>query len=401
MSMIQYVAFLQNNFNRRSNQPIDREKLVIAFTKLKFRNVKILNSNQDVGFEINGTIDNEILESKLESVLYKTFRKKIRVSVRKTKGMNSFINSDPFGKIDEDSRILKHLTILKTKYSELENIDFQVKNDGVVIVGIEAGIVCSIIHPPIQDNLKKLISTIEKIFGDNYFPRKWVAILETIEEANKKTGIELTNLPQEQKNTVKAPISQPPAKSNVQSEVNTLLEEIFSERRTSVIDLDSDEITSEKSDGNEDESSIIEEQSVGAISSTIHICLIVNEVERLIKFIVNAFDGVVVSKHDLTDGTIVLATLKVNNSTLVLGKSEKGFREGTIFMDVDNCDEVFKKAIVNGARPIMEPVNIYHFGKRQGIAEDPTGNHWYISTNLENLSKNEITKRIRKLFEPN
>ncbi len=51
-----------------------------------------------------------------------------------------------------------------------------------------------------------------------------------------------------------------------------------------------------------------------------------------------------------------------------------------MFIYVDDCDSVYKKALINEALPVMEPAD-QSYGRSAGI-KDPFGNTWWITTGI-------------------
>jgi PhnB protein len=54
---------------------------------------------------------------------------------------------------------------------------------------------------------------------------------------------------------------------------------------------------------------------------------------------------------------------------------------------------MFHRAIAAGAKPLM-PMTDMFFGAREGRLIDPFGNTWTISTRKENVSPEEMQRRI-------
>lgn len=59
---------------------------------------------------------------------------------------------------------------------------------------------------------------------------------------------------------------------------------------------------------------------------------------------------------------------------------------------VPNCDEAFKKAVDMGAKVIMEPSQQF-YGDRSAGVEDSQGIQWWIATQTEVLSSEEMQAR--------
>ena len=65
---------------------------------------------------------------------------------------------------------------------------------------------------------------------------------------------------------------------------------------------------------------------------------------------------------------------------------------------VENVDEVFDRAVKAGAT-VKEPVADKFWGDRAGSVTDPFGHKWTILTHQEDVSIDEMKKRMEKMFE--
>ena len=55
-----------------------------------------------------------------------------------------------------------------------------------------------------------------------------------------------------------------------------------------------------------------------------------------------------------------------------------------MYMYVEDCDAVFKRALDAGATQIMAMAD-HEYGDRNGGVKDPVGNSWYIGKRIKNL----------------
>ena len=54
---------------------------------------------------------------------------------------------------------------------------------------------------------------------------------------------------------------------------------------------------------------------------------------------------------------------------------------------------MYKRALEAGATSVMQPTDMF-FGERMADVKDQFGNRWYIGTHIEDLSQEEISKRM-------
>jgi uncharacterized glyoxalase superfamily protein PhnB len=93
------------------------------------------------------------------------------------------------------------------------------------------------------------------------------------------------------------------------------------------------------------------------------------------------------------------AMLKLGNSHIMLadampGQWEKGpkdFATASLFMYVEDCDSVFKRATNAGCKVIM-PIMDMFWGDRMGKLKDPYGHGWVIATYKYVFTPEEMQK---------
>ena len=88
------------------------------------------------------------------------------------------------------------------------------------------------------------------------------------------------------------------------------------------------------------------------------------------------------------------------NSIIELSEVRGDFRPmpSAIHLYVEDTDAVYRKAVEVGAMSVMEPSNQF-YGDREAFVIDPSGNHWYIATRMENVSEEEMNKRVKEFME--
>ena len=123
--------------------------------------------------------------------------------------------------------------------------------------------------------------------------------------------------------------------------------------------------------------------------------LIVNDLSELIHFIVPAFNANVTSQINDPDGKPMQIEVQVGDSMIMAAQA----RDGTpaipcmLYVYVEDCDQVFNDAIAAGGEAVMEPDNMF-YGDRHGGLKDPCGNQWWIATHVEDVSSEEIQRRM-------
>ena len=125
----------------------------------------------------------------------------------------------------------------------------------------------------------------------------------------------------------------------------------------------------------------------------------VQDVPNLIGFLKHAFGAVVVHSSRLADGTIINARLRIGDSVIEISEVRGNFQPMpcAIHLYVEDADAVYKHAVEVGAMSVMEPSTQF-YGDREAFVIDPCGNHWYIATRVEEVSEEEMQKRMNEVM---
>jgi PhnB protein len=131
--------------------------------------------------------------------------------------------------------------------------------------------------------------------------------------------------------------------------------------------------------------------------------LFVRAAASAIDFYKNVFGAVEVVRMAGPDGRIMHAELKIGDSIVMLADESPrngmmspqtvgGFSLG-LHLYVENVDAVIQKAVENGARA-LHPVKDQFYGDRSGSLLDPFGHMWSVATHIEDVSPEEMKKRM-------
>jgi PhnB protein len=64
----------------------------------------------------------------------------------------------------------------------------------------------------------------------------------------------------------------------------------------------------------------------------------------------------------------------------------------SLFVYVEDVDEIFRRAVDAGAQAVSEPE--YHFyGDRVATIDDPFGHRWSLATHVEDVPPDELERR--------
>jgi PhnB protein len=109
--------------------------------------------------------------------------------------------------------------------------------------------------------------------------------------------------------------------------------------------------------------------------------LILPGAAKFLDFTKKVFDAeeTALYKRDKEEG-IMHAEVMIGNSTIMFADSTEQWKPQTacLYVYVKNADEVYAKAIAEGAITVMEPAD-KDYGRTCGV-NDPLGNTWWITS---------------------
>jgi len=124
--------------------------------------------------------------------------------------------------------------------------------------------------------------------------------------------------------------------------------------------------------------------------------LTVDDASILIDFLKSAFNAQV--KYEMKDekGNIRHAEVSVGDSILMIGQARDEWkpRPMTLYLYVPDVDALYKSALAAGATSLQEVTNQF-YGDRSGGVQDPQGNYWWIATHVEDVSPEEMDRRMK------
>ncbi len=109
--------------------------------------------------------------------------------------------------------------------------------------------------------------------------------------------------------------------------------------------------------------------------------LTVTNAEGLIKFIVNVFEGKIISEENRPKGDISNAIISIDESRIYISDSTSKWGDSpcALHIHVKNVDQVYNKAMKAGSQSLDEPAD-QGYGERSGGIKDEWGNIWWIAT---------------------
>lgn len=124
---------------------------------------------------------------------------------------------------------------------------------------------------------------------------------------------------------------------------------------------------------------------------------IVDDARETIEFVQNVFDAEIEEIYE-NEGHIMHSEARIGDSRIMMASSSEDIADFPFMLNVyvDDVDATFAKAVELGATPLREPEDQF-YGDRTGGVRDTQGNQWWISTHIEDVSEEEIRRRMAEM----
>jgi len=126
----------------------------------------------------------------------------------------------------------------------------------------------------------------------------------------------------------------------------------------------------------------------------------VDDVDALIAFAVEVFDGELKLKHCTPSGAPMHAQVTIGDTTFMIGPSTPEWKAMplSIYLYAPDVDAVYARALEHGATSLMAPDNQF-YGDRSAGVRDPQGNVWWLATHVEDMTLERFEERVKERFE--
>ena len=131
--------------------------------------------------------------------------------------------------------------------------------------------------------------------------------------------------------------------------------------------------------------------------------LIIRGAAAAIDFYKKAFGATEIMRMPQPDGRIGHAELQIEGSFIMLADESPemdhvspktlGNTPVSLLLYVENADATFECAVSLGSR-VIKPMQDQFYGDRSGFLEDPFGHRWGIATHIEDVSPEEMERRL-------
>ena len=126
---------------------------------------------------------------------------------------------------------------------------------------------------------------------------------------------------------------------------------------------------------------------------------------QALEFYKNAFNATEVVRMPGPGGRIMHAEVKIGNSMLMLSDenperaafspSTTGRATSSTMFYTDDVDAIYKQALAAGAKSDQAPTDMF-WGDRMANITDPFGHCWGIATHKEDVSPEEMGRRMKE-----
>jgi PhnB protein len=118
--------------------------------------------------------------------------------------------------------------------------------------------------------------------------------------------------------------------------------------------------------------------------------LFVHNADRLVEFLKIAFGATERPRADERSP----AEIAIGDSILIVSSAgQRAAMPAFLYVYVSDADATYRRAMKAGAKSIEEPQDM-HYGDRRATVEDPFGNIWQIATHIEDVSPEELRRRL-------
>jgi len=116
---------------------------------------------------------------------------------------------------------------------------------------------------------------------------------------------------------------------------------------------------------------------------------------KLIDFMKAAFDAREIVRMLQPDGSVGHTEMRIGDSVIMLGEAREPGKAmpAMLHLYVEDVDAAYARALAAGATAVSPPTNQF-YGDRSGGVQDMCGNLWWMATHIEDVSEEEMKRRM-------
>jgi PhnB protein len=128
--------------------------------------------------------------------------------------------------------------------------------------------------------------------------------------------------------------------------------------------------------------------------------LVVDGAAKVIDFLKQVFNAQEIMRFAAPGGRIGHTELRIGDSVVMLADAHDGHApmQAMLHVYVDDADAAYRRALGAGATSVQEPTNQF-YGDRSGGVKDPCGNLWWIATHIEDVPREELSRRAEAAMQ--
>ena len=178
ITTLRYVAFLRgiNNIGCKTVKMYELKRIVEA---AGFQNVKTILASGNIVFETTALEEVTII-TKLEAQLEKSLGYKVNIVLRTLDELHLLVKSNPFSKIKLTPQTKLLLTLLPEKPITKLKIPYKSHDNDFIIMRIIGNEIYSVVYLLPGKRPYRIISFLERQFGDQITNRNWNTILKIV-----------------------------------------------------------------------------------------------------------------------------------------------------------------------------------------------------------------------------
>lgn len=126
---------------------------------------------------------------------------------------------------------------------------------------------------------------------------------------------------------------------------------------------------------------------------------------QVLEFLKRAFGGELVDRYDGPDGSIAHCEVMLGDSVVMFGEANPAHGVEPMpaslsfyVADGEAVDRTYQRALAAGGASVSEPADQF-YGYRSAAVKDPGGNRWTICAVVEQLTSDEMHRRMDEMMK--